>query len=147
MWTVSQYVKSDTIYIYICTYVHIICGPSPRVISTIRQSLVHISMSLDMAYIQGATALINSILKNASCPQHLFFHFMVTGSPSSNGTTTTMKANSDTDTYEDISRDDDSTSVIDDPGYPDAERIINFYFPFIEYRMYHIDEDTLRTTV
>ena len=113
--------------------------------STIWQSLVHVSMSLDMAYIQGATALINSILKNASCPQHLFFHFMVTGLSSSGATT--MKANSDTDTYEDVSRDDDGTSGIGARGNPDAESIINFYFPFIEYRMYHIDEDTLKTTV
>lgn len=111
-------------------------------------------MSLDMAYIQGATALINSILKNASCPQHIFFHFMVTGySPSG-----TKKANSETEsvdsfieeqeTYKTLSpEDDDIINGIGTHGYPDVESIINFYFPFVKYRMYHIDEDTLKTTV
>lgn len=89
------------------------------------QSIVHIGMSLDMAYIQGATALINSIIKNASCPQHLFFHFMIA----------TANARG-------AARESGSGS-----GFPDAKSVIAYYFPFLDYHMYEVDDHTLKKTV
>ncbi|GJN22221.1 hypothetical protein PR202_gb09769 [Eleusine coracana subsp. coracana] len=39
-------------------------------------SLVHISMTLDAHYLRGSMAAIYSLLKHASCPESLFFHFV-----------------------------------------------------------------------
>uniref|UniRef100_A0ACD5VW41 Uncharacterized protein n=1 Tax=Avena sativa TaxID=4498 RepID=A0ACD5VW41_AVESA len=40
--------------------------------------LVHIAMTLDAHYLRGSMAAIYSLLKHASCPESLFFHFVVT---------------------------------------------------------------------
>ncbi|KAG9456741.1 hypothetical protein H6P81_001249 [Aristolochia fimbriata] len=39
---------------------------------------VHISMTLDVAYLRGSVAAVHSILKHASCPENIFFHFLTT---------------------------------------------------------------------
>jgi hypothetical protein len=38
--------------------------------------LVHISMTLDAHYLRGSMAAVYSLLKHASCPESLFFHFL-----------------------------------------------------------------------
>jgi len=38
--------------------------------------LVHIAMTLDAHYLRGSMAAIYSLLKHASCPESLFFHFL-----------------------------------------------------------------------
>ena len=38
--------------------------------------LVHIAMTLDAHYLRGSMAAIYSLLKHASCPDSLFFHFL-----------------------------------------------------------------------
>ncbi|KAG6601386.1 putative galacturonosyltransferase-like 9, partial [Cucurbita argyrosperma subsp. sororia] len=39
-------------------------------------SLVHIAMTLDSEYLRGSMAAIHSVLKHASCPENVFFHFI-----------------------------------------------------------------------
>ncbi|KZV24927.1 putative galacturonosyltransferase-like 1-like [Dorcoceras hygrometricum] len=42
----------------------------------------HVAMTLDSAYIRGSMAAILSILQHTSCPQNIFFHFVVSESAS-----------------------------------------------------------------
>ncbi|CAI9092805.1 OLC1v1028141C1 [Oldenlandia corymbosa var. corymbosa] len=39
-------------------------------------SLVHIAMTLDSEYLRGSIAAVHSVLRHASCPEHVFFHFV-----------------------------------------------------------------------
>lgn len=41
-------------------------------------SHVHIAMTLDLAYLRGSMAAVLSVLKHASCPENVFFHFVTT---------------------------------------------------------------------
>lgn len=41
---------------------------------------VHIAMTLDTHYLRGSMAAVFSLLKHASCPQSLFFHFIAPAS-------------------------------------------------------------------
>eukprot|EP01018_Ginkgo_biloba_P022798 Gb_37205 [translate_table: standard] len=40
---------------------------------------VHIAMTLDAEYLRGSMAAVLSVLKHASCPENVFFHFLVSG--------------------------------------------------------------------
>lgn len=44
-------------------------------------SHVHIAMTLDLAYLRGSMAAVLSVLKHASCPENVFFHFVATDGP------------------------------------------------------------------
>lgn len=37
-------------------------------------SFVHITMTLDSEYLRGSMAAVHSVLRHASCPEHVFFH-------------------------------------------------------------------------
>ncbi|XP_074309804.1 putative galacturonosyltransferase-like 9 [Silene latifolia] len=39
-------------------------------------SLVHVAMTLDYEYLRGSIAAVHSVLKHASCPENIFFHFI-----------------------------------------------------------------------
>ncbi|XP_073314451.1 probable galacturonosyltransferase-like 9 [Primulina huaijiensis] len=39
-------------------------------------SLVHVAMTLDAEYLRGSVAAVHSVLRHASCPEHVFFHFI-----------------------------------------------------------------------
>ncbi|KAJ4711201.1 Hexosyltransferase [Melia azedarach] len=39
-------------------------------------SLVHVAMTLDSEYLRGSVAAVHSVLKHASCPENIFFHFV-----------------------------------------------------------------------
>ncbi|KAJ6719540.1 GALACTURONOSYLTRANSFERASE-LIKE 8-RELATED [Salix purpurea] len=47
-----------------------------RSVSTCDPSLVHIAMTLDSEYLRGSIAAVHSVLKHASCPESIFFHFV-----------------------------------------------------------------------
>ncbi|CAN8313122.1 unnamed protein product [Cochlearia groenlandica] len=38
--------------------------------------LVHIAMTLDSEYLRGSIAAVHSVLRHASCPENVFFHFI-----------------------------------------------------------------------
>lgn len=38
-------------------------------------SWIHIAMTLDSEYLRGSVAAVHSVLKHASCPENVFFHF------------------------------------------------------------------------
>lgn len=40
--------------------------------------IVHVAMTLDLAYLRGSMAAVFSILQHASCPESIVFHFLVT---------------------------------------------------------------------
>lgn len=40
-------------------------------------SLVHVAITLDLDYLRGSVAAVHSILQHASCPDYVFFHFVV----------------------------------------------------------------------
>lgn len=40
-------------------------------------SLVHVAMTLDSGYLRGSIAAVHSALKHASCPENIFFHFIL----------------------------------------------------------------------
>lgn len=39
-------------------------------------SLVHVAMTLDSEYLRGSMAAVHSVLRHASCPENVFFHFI-----------------------------------------------------------------------
>ncbi|XP_059308544.1 probable galacturonosyltransferase-like 9 isoform X2 [Lycium ferocissimum] len=39
-------------------------------------SLVHVAMTLDSEYLRGSMAAVHSVLRHASCPEHVYFHFI-----------------------------------------------------------------------
>ncbi|KAL6960675.1 putative galacturonosyltransferase-like 10 [Sarracenia purpurea var. burkii] len=43
-------------------------------------SLVHVAMTLDGEYLRGSMAAVNSVLRHTSCPENVFFHFIVSDS-------------------------------------------------------------------
>ncbi|KAA8533072.1 hypothetical protein F0562_033395 [Nyssa sinensis] len=45
-------------------------------VSSCDPSLVHIAMTLDSEYLRGSMAAVHSVLCHASCPEHVFFHFI-----------------------------------------------------------------------
>ncbi|XP_057494006.1 probable galacturonosyltransferase-like 9 [Actinidia eriantha] len=47
-----------------------------ELVSSCDQSLVHIAMTLDSEYLRGSMAAVYSVLRHASCPEHVFFHFI-----------------------------------------------------------------------
>ncbi|KAG6471081.1 hypothetical protein ZIOFF_072178 [Zingiber officinale] len=46
-----------------------ICSPN---------ALVHVAMTLDVAYLRGSVAAVLSVLQHTACPQSVFFHFVAT---------------------------------------------------------------------
>ncbi|KAF7804895.1 putative galacturonosyltransferase-like 7 [Senna tora] len=40
-------------------------------------SLVHVAITLDIEYLRGSVAAVHSILQHSSCPESIFFHFLV----------------------------------------------------------------------
>ncbi|KAG9131417.1 hypothetical protein Leryth_021090 [Lithospermum erythrorhizon] len=45
-------------------------------LTTCDASLVHIAMTIDSEYLRGSMAAVHSVLRHASCPEHVFFHFI-----------------------------------------------------------------------
>jgi|UniRef100_A0A2N9EBU6 lipopolysaccharide biosynthesis glycosyltransferase len=45
-------------------------------VSSCDPSLVHIAMTLDSEYLRGSMAAVHSVLRHASCPENVFFHFI-----------------------------------------------------------------------
>ncbi|CAG7903145.1 unnamed protein product [Brassica rapa] len=45
--------------------------------SVCNPSLVHVAITLDFEYLRGSIAAVNSILQHSSCPESVFFHFLV----------------------------------------------------------------------
>ncbi|CAN6287248.1 unnamed protein product [Urochloa humidicola] len=43
---------------------------------------VHVAMTLDASYLRGTMAAVLSVLRHASCPESIFFHFVASASPS-----------------------------------------------------------------
>ncbi|CAN1151327.1 Probable galacturonosyltransferase-like 9 [Linum perenne] len=39
-------------------------------------NLIHIAMTLDSEYLRGSMAAVHSVLKHASCPENVYFHFI-----------------------------------------------------------------------
>ncbi|MCE0481020.1 putative galacturonosyltransferase-like 9 [Datura stramonium] len=39
-------------------------------------SLVQIAMTIDSEYLRGSMAAVHSVIRHASCPEHVFFHFI-----------------------------------------------------------------------
>ncbi|XP_051203949.1 probable galacturonosyltransferase-like 9 [Lolium perenne] len=56
--------------------------PAPSGAGVCDPGLVHIAMTLDAHYLRGSMAAIYSLLKHASCPESLFFHFLAAAEPS-----------------------------------------------------------------
>ncbi|KAL9240900.1 hypothetical protein vseg_015068 [Gypsophila vaccaria] len=50
-------------------------SPSPTV-NQCDPALVHVSMTLDYEYLRGSMAAVHSVLKHATCPENIFFHFI-----------------------------------------------------------------------
>ncbi|CDP15719.1 unnamed protein product [Coffea canephora] len=48
-----------------------------REMGVCRPFLVHVAMTLDSVYFRGFVATVNLILRHASCPENIFFHFIV----------------------------------------------------------------------
>ncbi|XP_010029247.2 probable galacturonosyltransferase-like 9 [Eucalyptus grandis] len=43
-------------------------------------SLVRVAMTLDFEYLRGTVAAVHSVLRHASCPENVFFHFVASAS-------------------------------------------------------------------
>ncbi|XP_010552615.1 PREDICTED: probable galacturonosyltransferase-like 9 [Tarenaya hassleriana] len=56
------------------------CVPSSvyreNFVSSCDPSLIHIAMTLDSEYLRGSIAAVHSVLRHASCPENVFFHFI-----------------------------------------------------------------------
>ncbi|KAL2233592.1 probable galacturonosyltransferase-like 9 [Sesamum indicum] len=52
-------------------------SPSPPdPVTSCDPSLVHVAMTLDSEYLRGSMAAVHSVLRHASCPEQVFFHFI-----------------------------------------------------------------------
>ncbi|KAL5560955.1 hypothetical protein UlMin_030702 [Ulmus minor] len=49
----------------------------PAKTSVCDPNLVHVAITLDLEYLRGSIAAVHSILQHSSCPESVFFHFMV----------------------------------------------------------------------
>ncbi|EER93672.1 hypothetical protein BDA96_01G144300 [Sorghum bicolor] len=47
---------------------------------------VHVAMTLDASYLRGTMAAVLSVLRHASCPESIHFHFIASASPKSRAT-------------------------------------------------------------
>ncbi|XP_065860948.1 probable galacturonosyltransferase-like 9 [Euphorbia lathyris] len=47
-----------------------------QLVSSCDPSWIHIAMTLDSEYLRGSIAAVHSVLKHASCPENIFFHFV-----------------------------------------------------------------------
>ncbi|WCJ21735.1 glucosyl transferase family 8 [Euphorbia peplus] len=47
-----------------------------QLVSSCDPSWIHIAMTLDSEYLRGSIAAVHSVLKHASCPENVFFHFV-----------------------------------------------------------------------
>ncbi|XWS68921.1 hypothetical protein CRYUN_Cryun04dG0134900 [Craigia yunnanensis] len=47
-----------------------------ELVSSCDPSLVHVAMTLDSEYLRGSIAAVHSVLRHASCPENIFFHFI-----------------------------------------------------------------------
>ncbi|KAF8111539.1 hypothetical protein N665_0074s0069 [Sinapis alba] len=45
--------------------------------SVCNPSYVHVAITLDVVYLRGSIAAVNSIIQNSVCPESIFFHFLV----------------------------------------------------------------------
>ncbi|KAL5732185.1 putative galacturonosyltransferase-like 9 [Ranunculus cassubicifolius] len=59
------------------------CSVSSSSSSSCDPSHVHIAMTLDSEYLRGSMAIVLSVLKHASCPENVFFHFISSESDTS----------------------------------------------------------------
>ncbi|KAJ3700653.1 hypothetical protein LUZ61_004358 [Rhynchospora tenuis] len=59
------------------------CPPLSEAGGMCDPGLVHIAMTLDSHYLRGSMAAVLSLLKHASCPDSLFFHFVLAPSSTS----------------------------------------------------------------
>ena len=53
------------------------CEPSRGSGNVCDPSLVHVAITLDFEYLRGSIAAVHSILQHSSCPENIFFHFLV----------------------------------------------------------------------
>ncbi|KAF8681804.1 hypothetical protein HU200_045242 [Digitaria exilis] len=53
---------------------------------------VHVAMTLDASYLRGTMAAVLSVLRHASCPESIFFHFISSSAPSSTATAEELRA-------------------------------------------------------
>lgn len=53
-------------------------GACPSTSGVCDPSLVHVAITLDIEYLRGSIAAVNSILQHSLCPESVFFHFLVT---------------------------------------------------------------------
>ncbi|KAJ0051429.1 hypothetical protein Pint_02647 [Pistacia integerrima] len=56
--------------------------PSNSLLLVCDPLVVHVAMTLDPEYLRGTLAAIHSVLKHASCPENIFFHFIASDSSS-----------------------------------------------------------------
>uniref|UniRef100_A0A0D6R0Y8 Hexosyltransferase n=1 Tax=Araucaria cunninghamii TaxID=56994 RepID=A0A0D6R0Y8_ARACU len=54
-------------------------APSEAHETVCNPSYVHIAITLDAEYLRGSMAAVLSVLQHASCPENVFFHFLVSG--------------------------------------------------------------------
>lgn len=52
------------------------CPVADEALSSCDSSLVHVAMTIDSEYLRGSMAAVHSVLRHASCPEHVFFHFI-----------------------------------------------------------------------
>ncbi|CAN6298277.1 unnamed protein product [Urochloa humidicola] len=53
---------------------------------------VHVAMTLDASYLRGTMAAVLSVLRHASCPESIFFHFIASSSPSASSSAAELRA-------------------------------------------------------
>ncbi|PWA62106.1 nucleotide-diphospho-sugar transferases superfamily protein [Artemisia annua] len=41
-----------------------------------RGEIIHVAMTIDLEYLRGSIAAVHSVLRHASCPENVFFHFI-----------------------------------------------------------------------
>ncbi|KAG2546888.1 probable galacturonosyltransferase-like 1 [Panicum virgatum] len=56
------------------------------------RAAVHVAMTLDASYLRGTMAAVLSVLRHASCPESIFFHFVASAAASSGATAAELRA-------------------------------------------------------
>uniref|UniRef100_A0A7N0V4Z2 Hexosyltransferase n=1 Tax=Kalanchoe fedtschenkoi TaxID=63787 RepID=A0A7N0V4Z2_KALFE len=51
-------------------------SPGPGLDAQSDPNMIHVAMTLDLEYLRGSIAAVHSVLRHASCPENVFFHFI-----------------------------------------------------------------------
>lgn len=86
-------------------------------------SLIHVAMTLDSVYLRGSIAAVHSILRHASCPRNIYFHFLASSASAS------------------------ASRLSPEPEPDQLRQILRVTFPYLAFRVYPFEEQRVKRLI